>query len=155
MSKFEQDRFVVSIPQNTIDDLKSRLRETRWPTDIDEKDDYYGTSQPYMKDLVRYWLEEFDWREAEKKLNEWDNYRVSIDGSPIHFIRKEGSGPSPIPLIMSHGWPWSYREWTKVIGPWPARRRMAVTRPTRSTRSTSSCRPSSASPSPTRRTVPI
>jgi pimeloyl-ACP methyl ester carboxylesterase len=117
MSKFEQDRFVVSIPQNTIDDLKSRLRETRWPTDIDEKDDYYGTSQPYMKDLVRYWLEEFDWREAEKKLNEWDNRRVSIDGSPIHFIRKEGSGPSPIPLIMSHGWPWSYREWTKVIDP--------------------------------------
>jgi microsomal epoxide hydrolase len=117
MSKFEQDRFVVSIPQNTIDDLKSRLRETRWPTDIDEKDDYYGTSQPYMKDLVRYWLEEFDWREAEKKLNEWDNRRVSINGSPIHFIRQEGSGPSPIPLIMSHGWPWSYREWTKVIGP--------------------------------------
>src|SRR5258708_34016902 len=108
MSKFEQDRFVVSIPQNTIDDLKSRLRETRWPTDIDEKDDYYGTSQAYVKDLVRYWLEEFDWGEAEKKLNEWGHYRVSIDGSPHHFTPKEGPGPGPVPPIMSPRLPRAY-----------------------------------------------
>jgi pimeloyl-ACP methyl ester carboxylesterase len=117
MTDLEQDRFVVSIPQETIDDLKTRLRGTRWPADIDEKDDYYGTSQAYLKDLVDYWLNEFDWREAERQLNQWDNYRVTIDGSPIHFIRQAGTGPAPIPLIMSHGWPWSYREWAKVIGP--------------------------------------
>jgi pimeloyl-ACP methyl ester carboxylesterase len=117
MTDLEQDRFVVSIPQETIDDLKTRLRGTRWPADIDEKDDYYGTSQAYLKDLVDYWLNEFDWREAERQLNQWDNYRVTVDGSPIHFIRQAGTGPAPIPLIMSHGWPWSYREWTKVIGP--------------------------------------
>jgi hypothetical protein len=117
MTDLEQDRFVVSIPQETIDDLKTRLRGTRWPADIDENDDYYGTSQAYLKDLVDYWLNEFDWREAERQLNQWDNYRVTIDGSPIHFIRQAGTGPAPIPLIMSHGWPWSYREWAKVIGP--------------------------------------
>jgi pimeloyl-ACP methyl ester carboxylesterase len=117
MTDLEQDRFVVSIPQETIDDLKTRLRGTRWPADIDEKDDYYGTSQAYLKDLVDYWLNEFDWREAERQLNQWDNYRVTVDGSPIHFIRQAGTGPAPIPLIMSHGWPWSYREWAKVIGP--------------------------------------
>jgi pimeloyl-ACP methyl ester carboxylesterase len=117
MTDLEQDRFVISIPQETIDDLKARLRDTRWPADIDEDDDYYGTSQAYLKELVTYWLNEFDWREAERQLNQWDNYRVTIDGSPIHFIRRQGTGPAPIPLIMSHGWPWSYREWTKVIGP--------------------------------------
>ena len=117
MTDLEQDRFVISIPQETIDDLKARLRDTRWPADIDEDDDYYGTSQAYLKELVNYWLHEFDWREAERQLNQWDNYRVTIDGSPIHFIRRQGTGPAPIPLIMSHGWPWSYREWTKVIGP--------------------------------------
>jgi pimeloyl-ACP methyl ester carboxylesterase len=117
MTDLEQDRFVISIPQETIDDLKARLRDTRWPADIDEDDDYYGTSQAYLKELVNYWLNEFDWREAERQLNQWDNYRVTIDGSPIHFIRRQGTGPAPIPLIMSHGWPWSYREWTKVIGP--------------------------------------
>ena len=117
MTDLERGRFTISIPQKTIDDLRDRLSNTRWPADIDENDDYYGTSQSYLKDLVGYWLSEFDWRAAERKLNEWDNYRVTIDGSPVHFIRKDGTGPSPIPLIMSHGWPWSYREWTKVIGP--------------------------------------
>jgi pimeloyl-ACP methyl ester carboxylesterase len=117
MTDFEKDRFTISIPQETIDDLKGRLRNTRWPADIDENDGYYGTSLAYMKELAGYWANEFDWSQAEAKLNEWDNYRVTIDGSPVHFIRKEGTGPSRIPLIMSHGWPWTYREWAKVIGP--------------------------------------
>ena len=117
MTDLEKDRFTISVPAETIDYLKARLRNVRWPADIDEADEYYGTSLAYMKDLVDYWLNDYDWREAERKLNEWDNYRVTIDGSPIHFIRKAGAGPRPIPLIMTHGWPWSYREWTKVIGP--------------------------------------
>jgi pimeloyl-ACP methyl ester carboxylesterase len=117
MTDFEKDRFTISIPQETIDDLKGRLRNTRWPADIDENDGYYGTSLAYMKELAGYWANEFDWSQAEAKLNEWDNYRVTIDGSPVHFIRKEGTGPSRIPLILSHGWPWTYREWAKVIGP--------------------------------------
>ena len=117
MTDFEKDRFTISIPQETIDDLKGRLRNTRWPADIDENDGYYGTSLAYMKELTGYWANEFDWSQAEAQLNEWDNYRVTIDGSPVHFIRKEGTGPSRIPLIMSHGWPWTYREWAKVIGP--------------------------------------
>ena len=117
MTDLEKDRFTISISDDAIEDLKTRLRNTRWPQDVDEDDAYYGTSQKYMKELVGYWLDEFDWREAERKLNEWDNYRVTIDGTPIHFIRKQGKGQAPFPLIMSHGWPWSYREWTKVIEP--------------------------------------
>jgi len=117
MTDLEADRFTVAIPDETIGDLKTRLRATRWPADVSDVDEYYGTPVAYMKELVDYWLNEFDWRAAETKLNEWDNYRVTIDGSPIHFIRKQGTGPNPIPLIATHGWPWSYREWTKVIEP--------------------------------------
>jgi pimeloyl-ACP methyl ester carboxylesterase len=117
MNDLEQHRFHVAIPQETIDDLRTRLRATRWPADIDETDEYYGTSTAYMKELVDHWANEFDWRAAERKLNEWNQYRVTVDGTPIHFVKESGKGPAPIPLIMSHGWPWSYREWTKVIGP--------------------------------------
>jgi pimeloyl-ACP methyl ester carboxylesterase len=117
MTNLDADKFTISIPGETIEDLKTRLRTTRWPTDIDEADEYYGTSAKYMKELIDYWVNEFDWHEAEKKLNEWNQYRVTVDGSPIHFIKESGTGPAPIPLIMSHGWPWSYREWTKVIKP--------------------------------------
>jgi microsomal epoxide hydrolase len=117
MTDLSKDRFTIAIPDEAIHDLKARLRRTRWPADIDESDAYYGTSQKYLKELVDYWLNEFDWRQAERELNKWDNYRVTVDGTPIHFVRKQGVGPAPLPLIMSHGWPWSYREWTKVIGP--------------------------------------
>ncbi|MEU6654687.1 epoxide hydrolase family protein [Streptomyces sp. NPDC046900] len=117
MADLEAHKFTIAISDETIDDLKTRLRVTRWPADIDDTDEYYGTPVAYMKELVDYWINEFDWRAAERKLNEYDNYRVMIDGSPIHFIRKAGKGPNPIPLIATHGWPWSYREWTKVIDP--------------------------------------
>jgi pimeloyl-ACP methyl ester carboxylesterase len=117
MNPLENDRFKIAIPQEALDDLRARLRATRWPTDIDEADTYYGTSTAYMKELVDYWANEFDWRKAESALNEFDQYRVMIDGSPIHFVRAAGKGPAPMPLVATHGWPWSYREWMKVIGP--------------------------------------
>jgi pimeloyl-ACP methyl ester carboxylesterase len=111
------DKFVVSVPQEKLDDLKARLIATRWPADVDENDTYYGTSVTYMKELVDYWINKFDWRAAETEINTFDNYRVNVDGVPIHFIKEPGKGPAPIPLILSHGWPWSFREWTKVIKP--------------------------------------
>jgi microsomal epoxide hydrolase len=117
MALSENDRFQIAIPDEALDDLRARLRNTRWPADVDENDEHYGTSVAYMRELVDYWANEFDWRSAERELNAWDNYRVTIDGSPIHFLYKKGVGPSTVPLIMTHGWPWSYREWTKVIGP--------------------------------------
>lgn len=117
MTDLDKHRFHVAIPQETIDDLKHRLRATRWPADIDDDDTYYGTSSNYMKELVGYWANDFDWRAAERKLNECNQYRLMVDGSPIHFIKESGKGPAPIPLVMTHGWPWSYREWAKVIGP--------------------------------------
>jgi pimeloyl-ACP methyl ester carboxylesterase len=117
MALSENDRFQIAIPDEALNDLHARLRNTRWPADIDENDNYYGTSVAYMRELVEYWADEFDWRQAERELNSWDNYRVVIDETPIHFLYKKGTGPNTIPLIMSHGWPWSYREWTKVVGP--------------------------------------
>ena len=113
----ESDEFVVDIPQDKLDDLHARLLATRWPSDVDDTETYYGTSVAYMKELVDYWANEFDWRAAEAKINEWTQHRVVIDGTPIHYIKVAGKGPNPIPLILSHGWPWSFREWTKVIGP--------------------------------------
>ncbi|WP_327144223.1 epoxide hydrolase family protein [Nocardia sp. NBC_01327] len=111
------EKFVVSVPQEQLDDLRARLVATRWPTDIEEGESYYGTSVEYMKELVGYWIDEFDWRAAEAGINAFENYRVDVAGVPIHYIREAGRGPAPIPLILSHGWPWSFREWTRVIKP--------------------------------------
>jgi pimeloyl-ACP methyl ester carboxylesterase len=80
-------------------------------------DTYYGTNVEHLKELVDYWMNTFDWRAAETEINTFDNYRVNVYGVPIHLIKEPGKGPAPIPLILSHGWPWGFREWTKIIKP--------------------------------------
>ncbi len=67
--------------------------------------------------MVRYWSEEFDWRAQEAAINRFPNYLVELDGIPIHFIHARGNGPNPRPLILTHGWPWTFWDWKDVIGP--------------------------------------
>ena len=77
----------------------------------------YGTNLDYMKQLCDYWATKFDWKAQEKTLNQFPQYVTEIDGVDIHFIHEQGSGSSPTPLILSHGWPGSVAEFTKIIEP--------------------------------------
>jgi microsomal epoxide hydrolase len=70
-----------------------------------------------LRDLVGYWREGYDWRAAERALNALPQFRAEVDGLGIHFVHREGVGPAPLPLVLTHGWPGSFIEFTKVIGP--------------------------------------
>lgn len=107
--------FLVSISQDILDDLYDRLKRTRWPDEIEGSGWRYGANLAYMKELAEYWLNEFDWRAQEKKINSFANYRTSIDGLHIHFIHEHGKGTNPIPLLISHGWPSSFVEMLEII----------------------------------------
>lgn len=107
--------FSVNIPQPVLDDLQKRLLRTRWPDEVKGAGWDYGTNLTYLKDLVAYWQNQFDWREQEAKLNEFHHFRVKIDGVGIHFIHERGKGPNPIPIILTHGWPDSFYRFHKVI----------------------------------------
>ncbi len=107
----------VHIPDDVLADLQHRLRSTRWPMDAGNEDGFYGVNRHYLEELVRYWIEEFDWRKAEQAINRYEHYHVHVDGVPVHFMRKPGVGPHPVPLILSHGWPWTFWHWAKVIDP--------------------------------------
>jgi pimeloyl-ACP methyl ester carboxylesterase len=109
--------FKVNIPDDTLIDLKCRLNATRWSSDLDNEDEFYGLSTRYLRGLVDYWANGFDWRAAERKINEFAHHRVVIDGVPVHFIREPGKGPKPIPIIISHGWPWTFWDLSKIIRP--------------------------------------
>ena len=109
--------FVIAVSDNDLADLTRRLKATRWARDPHNEDQIYGISTSYLKDLVGYWIDGFDWRAAERKLNEFNHHRVNVDGVPVHFIREPGRGPAPIPIILSHGWPWTFWFWSKVIRP--------------------------------------
>jgi pimeloyl-ACP methyl ester carboxylesterase len=111
------NRFIVDVPEDTLADLKRRLSATRWSRDLDNDDEFYGVSTRYLRSLAEYWVDGFDWRTAERMLNDFNHYLIDIEGVPVHFIGERGKGPQPIPIILSHGWPWTFWDWSKVIRP--------------------------------------
>jgi pimeloyl-ACP methyl ester carboxylesterase len=111
------ERFVIEIADSDLDDLVRQLKSTRWAPDPENEDQTYGLRTEYLKSLVDYWIDGFDWRAAERRINEFTHHRVQVDSVPVRFIREPGKGPAPIPLILSHGWPWTFWDYSKVIRP--------------------------------------
>jgi pimeloyl-ACP methyl ester carboxylesterase len=107
--------FKCHIPQSAIDDLRSRLRQTRWTDEIKGSDWQYGASLSYTRELADYWLNKFDWRKVEDEINQYPNYIAEIDGVKIHFLHIKGKGKTSVPLIITHGWPGSFLEMIKLI----------------------------------------
>jgi microsomal epoxide hydrolase len=87
----------------------------RWPDEAPEPPWRYGTSVAFMRELVEYWAHAYDWRKTEAALNAWPQFITSIDGIDVHFLKVEGRGPDPTPLLLSHGWPGSILEFVKLI----------------------------------------
>jgi len=107
--------FKINVPQAVLEDLKDRLLRTRWPDEVKDSGWKYGTNLNYLKNLVDYWQNEYDWQIQEAGLNIFNQFRTEIDGIGIHFIHEFGKGPNPIPIILTHGWPDSFYRFHKVI----------------------------------------
>ena len=107
--------FTVSIEDSTLDDLQRRLQATRWP-EAETCDNWdQGIPLAYSQELATYWANKYNWRRCENTLNSWPNYLTGIDGIDIHFIHRRSSHPDAMPLIISHGWPGSVIEFSKII----------------------------------------
>jgi len=109
--------FSIAIDQSVLDDLHRRLAATRFPDQIAGTGWTYGAELGYVKDLVAYWRDRFDWRAQERALNRLSHFRTEIDGQQIHFVHARSQHAQALPLIISHGWPGSIVEFLKVIGP--------------------------------------
>ena len=109
--------FTIEVPQSELDDLRQRLARTRFAPEFANDDWRYGTNLAYLKQLLEYWRERFDWRGVEREINSFSHYKSEVEGIPIHFIHQPGKGPRPIPLILTHGWPWTFWDFNKVIRP--------------------------------------
>lgn len=117
MSASTPTSFEIAISNEVLHDLEERLSRTRFAPDFSNADWRYGVQREYLEQLIHHWLTRYDWREHEAAMNTFSHFRVSIDGFPIHFIHERGKGPRPMPLIVSHGWPWSFWDLRHVIGP--------------------------------------
>ncbi|MEO6799212.1 MAG: epoxide hydrolase N-terminal domain-containing protein [Rhodanobacter sp.] len=111
----EIQQYTIDIDAEAIDDLRLRLARTRWPDEMLASGWRNGTDLAYLRQLVEYWLDEFDWRAQEARLNRLSHYRAVIDDVPIHFVHERGQGKNPLPLIMTHGWPGSFLEMEKIL----------------------------------------
>ena len=111
------DPFRIAVPDATLADLRDRLARTRFPDEIADSGWTYGTPLAYVKELVAYWRDRYDWRRHEAALNAFPQFRARVGDLGIHFIHAKGTGPKPFPLVITHGWPGSVAEFTKILGP--------------------------------------
>ena len=109
------ESFKINVPQPALDDLQQRLAHTRWPDEINGADWDYGTNREYLKQLATYWQNGYDWRAQETKLNQFPHFKAEVNGLNIHYLKVEGKGPNPLPLLLTHGWPDSFFRMLKII----------------------------------------
>jgi pimeloyl-ACP methyl ester carboxylesterase len=109
--------FRIETPQAEIDELHRRIAATRWPGELPDVGWDRGIPLGYVKELADYWLNRFDWRAAEAKLNRYPQFVTEIDGVDVHFMHVRSPEPGATPLILTHGWPGSFAEFVDVIEP--------------------------------------
>ncbi len=109
--------FRIAATEEQIQDLKRRLRATRWPERECVDDWSQGLPLAYAQEVAAYWMEKYDWRTREARLNRFPQFKTEIDGLGIHFIHLRSPHPNALPLVITHGWPGSIVEFHKVIEP--------------------------------------
>jgi pimeloyl-ACP methyl ester carboxylesterase len=107
----------IAVPDAVLTDLRERLARTRFPDEIPGSGWGYGSNLAYVKDLVAYWRDRYDWRAAEARVNRFPQYRAEVGGLGVHLIHRKGVGPRPLPLVITHGWPGSITEFLEIIDP--------------------------------------
>ena len=107
----------LDVPQADLDDLHDRLDRTRWPDELPGVGRAYGMPRGELRALAHYWRHSYDWRAAEARLNEWPQFTTVIDGQRLHFAHIRSPEPDATPLLITHGWPGSIAEFTRVAGP--------------------------------------
>ncbi|GLZ80107.1 multidrug MFS transporter [Actinorhabdospora filicis] len=113
--------FSISVPDAVLEDLRSRLRNTRFAESVARGHWTGGVDPGWLREIVAYWAEGFDWRKAEAHLNSFPQYLAEVGGGNVHFVHVKGvrtpGGPEPIPLVLTHGWPSSHFEYLRLVGP--------------------------------------
>lgn len=107
--------FQIAIPDHDIDDLRQRIRASRWAPATPSPAWQQGADPAWLRELADYWATHFDWRAAERKLNQQPQFIADVDGQRVHFVHRRGNGLSPYPLVVTHGWPGSFFEFHLLL----------------------------------------
>jgi pimeloyl-ACP methyl ester carboxylesterase len=107
--------FAIAVEDAVLEDLRTRVRSTRWPDHVPGVGWAQGTDPDYLRRLLGHWADGFDWRTQEQELNGFAHYRAELDGVLIHFVHERARDGRGIPLILSHGWPSSFLEYLPLV----------------------------------------
>jgi pimeloyl-ACP methyl ester carboxylesterase len=107
--------FRIDVADAALEDLRQRIARTRWPDEVSGSGWDYGTNRHYLRELLAYWRDGFDWREQERKLNAFSHFLTDVDGVTLHYLHEPGRGPDPMPILLVHGWPSTFFEMTKLV----------------------------------------
>jgi pimeloyl-ACP methyl ester carboxylesterase len=107
--------YKIDVAAEVLSDLRQRLARTRWSYQVEGTGWEAGTDLHYLKELVHYWRDTYDWRKRETALNQFAHFKTEVDGAGIHFIHERGKGPHPFPLLLTHGYPDSFCRFVKII----------------------------------------
>jgi pimeloyl-ACP methyl ester carboxylesterase len=106
--------FEIAVPDAVLDDLRARIRATRWPDPSPAPNWEQGTELAWLQGLLRHWAE-FDWRARERDLNAFAHFRAELDGARVHFVHERAPSGDGIPLILTHGWPSAFVEYLALV----------------------------------------
>jgi len=107
--------FTVRVPEDVLADLRARIRNTRWPGRAPGAAWAQGTDLEFLKRLLGYWADGFDWRAQESRLNAFEHFRAELGDIHVHFVHERARQGNGIPLILTHGWPSSFLELLPLV----------------------------------------
>ena len=109
--------YLLEVPEEDLEDLRRRLDRTRWPDELPGAGWAYGVPLGYLRELAGWWRNRYDWRAAERQLNDLPQFTTTIDDQRVHFLHVRSPEPDALPLVITHGWPGSVAEFLRIIGP--------------------------------------
>ncbi|MFC0527017.1 epoxide hydrolase family protein [Phytohabitans kaempferiae] len=107
--------FEIDVDEAVLNDLRHRIRATRWPEPAPGEPWSQGTDDTYLRDLLAYWADGYDWRARERELNRFAHFRTTLDGVPIHFVHARAATGDGLPLILTNGWPSTFAELLPLV----------------------------------------
>ena len=109
--------FTLNIENDVLEGISYRLKSSRLAEDIGNSNWNYGTERNYLEELLEYWISEYDWKKTENEINSLPNFICEINDVPIHFIHIKSPNENSKPIILTHGWPWTFWDYKKIIKP--------------------------------------
>jgi hypothetical protein len=111
------ERFRIEVDDAVLDDLRRRLDGYRGIERGIASDWSHGVPTEFLDRLVDHWRATYDWRAEGARLNAWNHYRGDIDGTVVHLVHEPGKGPDPLPIVLTHRWPWTFVDYRALVGP--------------------------------------